>query len=133
MDDADKKLLKTAVEMKTKTINEKDVKNAVDNEEQVKKIISASGTLRKYLEDIKTLYSLINDYRSGRYTEVPWLTIAASVATLIYVLSPIDLIPDVIPVLGLTDDAFVIAMCLGAIANDLELYIEWKKKNPALA
>ena len=45
------------------------------------------------------------------------------------VLSPIDLIPDVIPVVGLVDDAAVIAICLLMIEQELHDYSEWKAAN----
>jgi uncharacterized membrane protein YkvA (DUF1232 family) len=47
---------------------------------------------------------------------------------LIYIFSPIDLIPDFIPVLGLTDDAVVLGLCLAAIATDLKKYEIWKSQ-----
>jgi len=49
------------------------------------------------------------------------------VGSLIYVFSPIDLIPDLIPVLGLTGVAAVIGLCLAGIAGDLAKYQAWKK------
>lgn len=43
-------------------------------------------------------------------------------------LSPIDLIPDFIPVVGYVDDALVVAACLAMVESDLEIYKEWKKQ-----
>ncbi|NJL72636.1 MAG: DUF1232 domain-containing protein [Candidatus Competibacteraceae bacterium] len=69
---------------------------------------------------------MVKDYWNKEYREVPWFTIAAIVAALIYVLSPIDLIPDVIPVIGLVDDAMVIAVCLRLCEQDLHKWQQWK-------
>lgn len=38
-------------------------------------------------------------------------------ATLLYLLSPIDVLPDFIPVLGLVDDAVVASMFIGAMSQ----------------
>ena len=45
------------------------------------------------------------------------------VVALIYVLSPIDIIPDAIPVAGIIDDAFVIKLVYDVIRDEFE---KWK-------
>ena len=80
------------------------------------------------MADIKILFSMIGDYWDGTYREIPWTTVASAVAGLAYVLSPIDLIPDFIPVIGLVDDALVIGLVLAAIDSDLQSYVAWKKR-----
>ena len=69
------------------------------------------------------------DFYEGNYKEVPWGTIAAIVVALLYFVSPIDLIPDFIPVAGYIDDAFVISLAMKFIKDDIERYREWKKNN----
>ena len=48
------------------------------------------------------------------------------IAALIYFFSPVDLIPDCIPGIGLLDDAAVIGIAIKAVDNDLQAYREWK-------
>lgn len=43
-----------------------------------------------------------------------WIMVGA---TLLYLLSPIDLLPDFIPVLGMVDDAVVASMFIGALSQ----------------
>ncbi len=45
---------------------------------------------------------------AGRDPRVPWPARAVLLATVAYALSPVDLIPDVIPVLGLLDDLLIV-------------------------
>lgn len=45
---------------------------------------------------------------AARDPRVPWYAKALAAATAAYALSPIDLIPDVIPVLGLVDDLLIV-------------------------
>lgn len=47
---------------------------------------------------------------------------------LLYVLSPIDLIPDFIPGIGLLDDAAVFGAMLAAIHEDLQDYKAWRDR-----
>ena len=45
------------------------------------------------------------------------MAIIGVILAIIYLISPIDIIPDIIPVIGLIDDVIVIAMA-GAFAMD---------------
>lgn len=71
---------------------------------------------------------MVGDYFSGEYTEVPFGTIAGIIGTLLYVLSPIDLIPDFIPFLGLVDDAAMVGFCLACVHSDIDRYREWQRR-----
>ncbi|MDP4163640.1 MAG: DUF1232 domain-containing protein, partial [Bacillota bacterium] len=53
----------------------------------------------------------------------------AVIGSVIYFVSPIDLVPDFIAGLGFLDDAAVIGFTLKKISGDLERYKEWKEKN----
>jgi uncharacterized membrane protein YkvA (DUF1232 family) len=47
-------------------------------------------------------------YLAGRDPRVPWYAKALAIATAAYALSPIDLIPDFIPVIGYLDDLIIL-------------------------
>lgn len=108
------------------TVSEADVGRILKNQDEIEKKFSSEGPLKKFFNDITLLLSMVRDYWGGEYREIPWTTIAAAVAALAYVLSPVDLIPDFIPVIGYIDDAAVVALCLSAIKSDLENYKRWK-------
>lgn len=117
---------KAELDKRASKISDNDVKKILDQESDLlSKVTGAGGPLGKLLDDVKTLFSMIKDYWNGDYREVPWTTIAAAAAALAYVLSPIDLIPDFIPVVGLIDDALVVTLCIKAIQTDLESYKAW--------
>lgn len=80
------------------------------------------------LSKIPTLVSMLQDYRSGRYKAIPVASLISVISALTYFLSPIDVIPDFIPFMGLIDDTAVLAICLRLIQVDLDKYIEWKEK-----
>lgn len=84
------------------------------------------GKLAQYKDDIVLFFSLLKDYFGGRYDDISKANIAIIIGTLMYILTPIDLIPDFIPFAGLTDDAAMVALCLQTLHNELEKYKLWK-------
>ncbi|MDK7101623.1 YkvA family protein [Streptococcus mitis] len=76
---------------------------------------------------IPIMISLIKHYVEGKYTTVPYGTILAIMSALIYVLSPVDIIPDFIPFVGYLDDVAVIGLCLSMVKTDIEAYDEWRQ------
>ena len=84
------------------------------------------GLWRRLLEDFKLLVSLIKDYWKGEYRDVSLGSIVVFVLAIVYVLSPIDILPDFIPLLGQIDDAFILLLCLYYLEKDLHKYQNWK-------
>lgn len=98
----------------------------LENLEEKLKIIPGIGDK---LSDVPVLISMIKDFADGSYPDIPAGTAIAALASLIYVVSPIDLVSDAVPVLGFADDAAVIATCTKLIESDLNDYKDWKKTN----
>ena len=107
-------------------ITEEDVQKVLDRREKIEKKFKSEGPLGRFVADAKLMFALVRDYANGSYRRVPFWTIAAIVAALLYVLSPIDLIPDFIPIIGYVDDALVVSACLAMVKQDLHAYRNWK-------
>ena len=89
------------------------------------------GTLaHEAWETLQTMFRLIRASVSGEYKGVPTSTIAAAVAVLIYFISPIDLIPDFIPVLGLLDDVALVAWFSTTLKHEMDRFQEWELTRP---
>lgn len=101
--------------------SESDAKKVLENEDKIKKIMK-NDKLAEFFEYVVVYFKMLKDTFTGRYKNVPFGTIAAIVGTLAYVLSPIDLIPDVIPIVGYLDDAAVLAMCVKLTKFDVDRY-----------
>ncbi|AMJ67317.1 hypothetical protein AXW84_19250 [Hymenobacter sp. PAMC 26628] len=79
---------------------------------------------------LQSLFRLIRASVAGDYTGVPSSTLLAAVAVLIYFISPIDLIPDFIPVLGLIDDVALVAWFSLTIKTEIDKFHEWETTRP---
>jgi uncharacterized membrane protein YkvA (DUF1232 family) len=69
---------------------------------------SIVGRLRSWARSIKRDVHAL--YLSARDPRVPWYAKAIALAVAAYALSPIDLIPDFIPVLGYLDDLVLVPL-----------------------
>lgn len=109
-------------------VSEETVGEMVEKEGKLKGFFRHISVLQKYWKDVCEVFSLLKDWMAGRYPVIPWTVVATLVGALLYVLSPLDLIPDFIPVVGFTDDAGVFAVALSFAGADLEKYREWKRQ-----
>lgn len=96
--------------------------------EQLERKLSKFPKVGKYIASIPMLISLIRSYVKKEYTDIPLGSMIAIIGSLIYYLSPVDLIPDIIPGVGYLDDATVITSVLVLIKDDVEQYEKWQKK-----
>jgi|AntAceMinimDraft_2_1070361.scaffolds.fasta_scaffold00823_10 uncharacterized membrane protein YkvA (DUF1232 family) len=87
------------------------------------------GLWSRLLEDFKLLYSLLKDYWKGGYRDVSFWSILVFVAGILYVIFPIDILPDFIPLIGQIDDAMILICCIWFLEKDLLKYKEWKIRN----
>ena len=85
-----------------------------------------SFKLGDQFETFKVMWALLQDYWKGDYKNVPWKLIAAIGFAVAYLVSPIDVIPDFIPILGFVDDAAVFSLTLAAFQSEIDTYKEWK-------
>ncbi len=85
------------------------------NEKEAKEFASAHQG-NSWYEDFMTLYQMIT---SSNYviTNKTKLIIAG---TLAYVVLPIDVIPDFIPIVGWLDDAFVLGLAMSTLSEEIE-------------
>jgi uncharacterized membrane protein YkvA (DUF1232 family) len=77
-------------------------------------------------DSVLALFRLVAAFARGEYTEIPWKSIALVVGTLIYFLSPIDLIPDFLPFIGLADDVTLLAWTIKQLKTDIDHFRQWE-------
>ncbi len=85
-----------------------------------------------FLQKIPAVFRMIKAWRSGRYN-MKFTDILFPALALVYVLSPIDLIPDFVPFIGALDDLAVLAFAIPMLLKEVDKYLIWEyqqKDNP---
>ena len=103
------KLWQHLLEKFTKRADPKDIKKIE------KKLGSMQrGPITKIWDKVQSLWRFVLD------PNVPWVKKAAAIGALMYLVSPLDAVPDVIPVAGLVDDVAVILSVVKMLADALK-------------
>ncbi len=106
---------------KTKLVFDKIVKKI--KPEDIKKIninkleMMKKGPIKEIWPKIEALFQMVKD------PQIAWKSKTIAIATLIYLISPFDAIPDVIPFAGLADDAALIIAVVSTFRYELENYL----------
>ena len=73
------------------------------------------------MKDIVSFFDMLKAILQRRYP-MPWKTFILGILCIVYVLSPLDLLPDVMPLLGITDDAAFIVLVVALLQKDIANY-----------
>lgn len=79
-------------------------------------------TWKEAIANLKALLGYVRDVLGGRYKDYSAGKLLLAIAALIYVFSPVDVLPDVVPVLGWIDDATVLGWATKQLMNELSKY-----------
>jgi uncharacterized membrane protein YkvA (DUF1232 family) len=77
--------------------------------------------------DFLILFRLVKAWVMGDYKETPKQAILWALAAIIYFLSPLDAIPDILPG-GYLDDIAFISFIVNRIRPNLDEFLAWEKK-----
>lgn len=91
----------------------------------VASVYSAKRGLAGVRSDLELLVAFIKDTLQGKYKIVNKGNIVLAVAAMLYVVSPMDFVPDFLVALGLLDDVAIVCWAVKALGRELD---EYKKK-----
>ncbi|WP_317855523.1 YkvA family protein [Chakrabartyella piscis] len=116
--------------------NDKEAEKILKNEEKFERLIARLEekikmvpVLGEYLSELVCLVALVRSYIKKEYTDIPLGTIIMIISAILYIVSPVDLIPDSIPGIGYLDDVAVLALVLKGIHSDVEEFKAWRVAN----
>jgi uncharacterized membrane protein YkvA (DUF1232 family) len=70
----------------------------------------------------RDLVRLMKAWMSGTYRVFPW----ASFLMLVYIASPLDFIPEWLPIIGVLDDAAMVGFLIRSLRKDIEKFVAWE-------
>jgi uncharacterized membrane protein YkvA (DUF1232 family) len=104
-----------------------DISTALGQREEALEKASLGGDNHPRLQrQTEVALELLGDHEAGRCPQVPYHTISLLGVAVLYLLNPVDVIPDWIPGLGISDDALVLELAFEIGAAGVERYCTWK-------
>lgn len=82
---------------------------------------SKAKNLGSYVSDFKLLIAMCKDAITGKFKMNSW-NLSIIIGTIIYVVSPVDAIPDFIAVGGWLDDVAIVAYAIRKLSEEIERY-----------
>lgn len=96
---------------------------------KAKKYASFEG-LKNVKTEFLTICQYIGDVFTGRYKEYNVLNLCVIVGAIVYVVTPLDILPDFIPA-GFVDDTAIIIWAVHEFADELNRYKQYKSRTAA--
>lgn len=93
------------------------------------KIESAIQQYADVASKLKIITRIIPAWKDGKYTDISYTSIFICAAILMYVISPIDLFPDFIPIIGGLDDAILVSVLIKTVDKEIERFLIWENEN----
>jgi len=84
------------------------------------------GRLNPIKKDVQTLLRLMRAYGEGRYREVSGKNLVLAGLGVLYLVSPLDVLPDFLPG-GFFDDAAIIGFIVKKIRTELVAFEAWER------
>ena len=75
---------------------------------------------------LMAMIRLIRAYHLREYRDISSQNLLVVITAIIYFVSPCDVIPDSVPILGNIDDAFVVRLSMKSVSADLDTFMAWE-------
>lgn len=93
---------------------------------EIKDYIAKNG-LKEIKDKVYLIIDYLKDVSSGKYQDYSGKSLLMFVAGMIYLLTPLDVVPDILPMMGFADDAAVIAWLFKEMNEELDKYQKLNK------
>lgn len=111
----------------------------LDNKERLLNLLRVSGEKmkeidlskvreNKFIDRLKVIIRMVKAYKNGDYRGIQIQNILLLIAALLYFVTPIDLIPDFIPLTGFVDDFTVVIWVYTRLQEEIDKFILWEKQ-----
>ena len=127
LDENQQKKLEEKFQGDLEKVSKSDVQAALEKVEPVLKKLGSSTVekVRVMARQATLVFEMLKSWWKGEI-DLPWKTVAAMTVSLLYLASPIDILPDFIPLAGYLDDIFIVAVALELVHDELKDFAEQK-------
>lgn len=87
------------------------------------------GPLDEVRESLLTCLRMIRAYADGSYRQVSMKPLLMIVASIVYFVMPMDLMPDFIIAFGLIDDAALLSWTVQSFKKEIDEFAAWENRN----
>ena len=98
------------------------------NVDEIRKAKKMARFLGEFSENFLVVVRLVEAVIKGEYQIETW-NLVKLIGAIMYVILPLDAVPDAIPVLGFTDDIAVVAEILKSMADIINEFKKWEENN----
>lgn len=106
--------------------NDKLNKLLAEVKQQIDKLGNDTHSQSAFVQQLQLIVRMVRAHFRGSYRAFSASTLLSLVFGLIYFITPIDLIPDFIPALGLTDDISLVYFILKGMTEDIKRFKDWE-------
>jgi len=96
-----------------------------------KKNVCGNPALQKVKQSLCLLFRYLEAVLSKKYTGYSLWALTKIVAVLLYVVSPLDLVPDIIPWIGFLDDIIAVGYIINLVSDELDKFQVWERAHVA--
>ncbi|MFO7819385.1 MAG: DUF1232 domain-containing protein [Halanaerobacter sp.] len=94
---------------------------------KVEDFLEEKGQKIYFLDKVRLFVSMLKDHSDEKYY-IDDNALGLLIAVLAYLVIPLDLVPDFIPVVGFTDDAAAFALVIQKLSSEVKSYKAWKEE-----
>lgn len=89
-------------------------------------IMDDTGMLAECKSKAKTMFRMIRASFTGKYKGVSVSIVVGFIGAILYLLNPMDMVPDAIPVIGYLDDIAVIGAVIDSALDEIAAFELWE-------
>jgi uncharacterized membrane protein YkvA (DUF1232 family) len=126
---AQKRVLNNIYENTKRNLDDDDIYDVIRKTKRKLEKVPKRKNLKEFKRQIEFLHMVLRDGEKGSF-EISKKAMRAIAAGLSYFISPIDIIPDAIPIIGYLDDVYVLLLCIEETKDILSKYCNERKISP---
>ncbi len=92
------------------------------------KVRANDKVFKSLRKDLDLMLRLSKAWATGKYKDVNISSLLIVIGAILYLIDPLDLIPDFVPILGLTDDVTVFGLAINRVKSELNKFEDWENE-----